>query len=341
MKKKTWVLFVALVLVTACHKEKPKRGEGEIGPSKPREERGESRARPGAREAPREVAKDPRAARPDGTRVSQRHLPGSGHTPRKGKAKAFDIMNAAVIRVKKDLTAAYKKGKKATYVVTLSNPEAKLPTSPYQKVKRIKKGRYVVTILRPKLSALPKKTLPLSGISKASMGKYLRPSPTIQSNAPLLKKLAAKGAAGAKDALTAARRLEAFVFRYIKKKGYEIPAATALDVARARQGDCSEHAYLLAGLARAMGIPSRVVSGVLFAPRFMTKKNIFVYHMWTELWLGKGWVPFDGTRPKPGVGVTHMALATDPMDSMVPMGGAAIIMRTMGQMSIKVIKVAY
>lgn len=248
---------------------------------------------------------------------------------------SIDIMTGSFIPIKRNLMKAYKRGKKAVYSVSLSNPDAKLLSTEYQKVQPAGRGNYILTVKRPEYKKLPSTKLPVKD-RNLDLGVYLKPSPTLQTNAPLIIQLAKKAARGSTNGLEVAKRLEEFVFRYIKKKDYSVAAATALDVAKTRKGDCSEHAYLLAALARATGLPSRVVSGLLFAPQFMDKRNIFIYHMWAEMRLGGKWVPFDATRPVPGVGVTHISLAVDDMSSMIPIGGTAIIMRTIGQMAIQV-----
>jgi len=263
---------------------------------------------------------------------SRRHHEGRPAGPRGG---SFDIMTGTFIHIKRNLMKAYKRGKKAVYSVSLSNPDAKLLSTEYQKVQPTGRGKYILTVRRPDYKKLPSTKLPVKD-KDGDLGVYLKPSPTLQSNAPLIIQLAQKAARGSTDGLEVAKRLEEFVFKYVNEKDYSVAAATALDVAKTRKGDCSEHAYLLAALARAAGLPSRVVSGLLFAPKFMDKRNIFIYHMWAEMRLGGKWVPFDATRPVPGVGVTHISLAVDDMSSMIPIGGTAIIMRTIGQMAIQV-----
>ncbi len=247
--------------------------------------------------------------------------------------KSVDIMDVSLIPVKKDLNEAYLRGRKAVYSISMSHPEAGLITTAYQEVESKGGGRYVLKVRRPDYKALQSTRLPVKGVSE--LAAYVRPSPALQSNAPLIMKLARKAARGSTDGLETALRLERFVYEYIEDKDYSIASATALDTARERKGDCTEHAYLFAAMARALGLPARVVSGLLFAPSFLDKQNVFVYHMWNEVHLGGKWVPFDSTRPDPGVGVTHIALATDDMNAMIPIGGAAVIMKTMGAMSIE------
>lgn len=250
--------------------------------------------------------------------------------------KPVDIMDASLIRVSRDLDDAYRRGRKAVYSIKMSNPEARLISTAYQEAVSKGGGRYVLKVLRPDYRTLERTRLPVK--ADRDLDAYLRPSPTLQSNAPLIMELAQKAARGSSDGLETALRLERFVYDYIEDKDYSVASATALDTARERKGDCTEHAYLFAALARALGLPARVVSGLLFASSFMDIQNVFVYHMWNEVHLGGKWVPFDSTRPDPGVGVTHIALAVDDMNAMIPISGAAVIMKTMGAMSIEALE---
>ena len=67
--------------------------------------------------------------------------------------------------------------------------------------------------------------------------------------------------------------------------GTAVGLASAGEVAQTAQGDCTEHAVLLAALLRAEGIPSRTVSGLIYIDQFLGEQGIFGYHMWTQAWL--------------------------------------------------------
>ncbi|UPG93073.1 transglutaminase-like domain-containing protein [Luteibacter aegosomatissinici] len=76
---------------------------------------------------------------------------------------------------------------------------------------------------------------------------------------------------------------------------------------RSRRGDCTEHAVLLAALARSLGIPTRVVTGLVYNDRFGGVDHVFVPHAWVQAWLDGYWVSFDSAQ---GVyDTTHIALA--------------------------------
>ena len=76
----------------------------------------------------------------------------------------------------------------------------------------------------------------------------------------------------------------------------------ALQVLETRAGDCNEHAVLFAALARAVGLPARVVAGVVYAD------GAFLYHAWDEVWLGSGWLSVDPTFDQMPVDATHVKL---------------------------------
>src|SRR5690606_5201760 len=79
-----------------------------------------------------------------------------------------------------------------------------------------------------------------------------------------------------------AEKLRRFVHSYISNKSLDVGLASASEVCRTREGDCTEHATLLAAALRFAGIPSRVVSGLIYAEEFAGRSRIFGYHMWTQ-----------------------------------------------------------
>jgi len=81
--------------------------------------------------------------------------------------------------------------------------------------------------------------------------------------------------------------LTAFIHRYIIHKNSERGLDPASVVARRREGDCTEHAVLLAALARSRGIPARVVFGIVLVQR--EKDVVAMGHAWVELRTGTTW----------------------------------------------------
>jgi hypothetical protein len=81
--------------------------------------------------------------------------------------------------------------------------------------------------------------------------------------------------------------LTSWVARYITKKTLVHDFDTASVVAARREGDCTEHAVLLAALARSRKIPARVVTGLVLVDA--GGKTEAMGHAWVEWHDGKRW----------------------------------------------------
>ena len=134
----------------------------------------------------------------------------------------------------------------------------------------------------------PPRGVPYPLPARPELAEHLRPNAYIQSDDPEIARVAKEVAGGEKDAWEAARKLERWVRDNVREKNLATAFASAREVLRAKEGDCTEHAVLLAALLRAAGLPSRVVGGLVYQGR------AFVGHMWTEVHLGS-WIPLDAT----------------------------------------------
>jgi hypothetical protein len=79
-----------------------------------------------------------------------------------------------------------------------------------------------------------------------------------------------------------------WVFRSLKKTSV-LSMPSALQVLKTMKGDCNEHSILTVAILRALGIPSRVVFGLVY------DSGSFFYHAWVEAFDGKNWIEFDPT----------------------------------------------
>lgn len=130
----------------------------------------------------------------------------------------------------------------------------------------------------------------------------------LQSAAPEIVKLAREGAGEAKTRAAQMQNLEDFVRRFIRNKDLSVGYASALEVAKNPEGDCTEHAVLLAALGRALGIPTRVVDGLVYIDEYAGKKNVFVPHAWAQAWIDGRWRSYDAALH--GFDAGHIALST-------------------------------
>lgn len=130
---------------------------------------------------------------------------------------------------------------------------------------------------------------------------YLKSSVLIQVDAEPIKIKAREIIAGTDDAIIAAERIMNWVYRSLKKEAVaSLP--NALDVLQSLKGDCNEHSVLYAALARAVGIPCKVVVGLVYLD------GAFYYHAWNEVYLNQ-WVPVDATFGEFPANALHLKLA--------------------------------
>ena len=99
--------------------------------------------------------------------------------------------------------------------------------------------------------------------------------------------------------------MEKYVNQKLQNKDFSTALASAGEVARSLQGDCTEHAVLLAAMLRARHIPSRIAVGLVYIEPLAA----FGTHMWTEVLLGDRWVPLDATLGLGGIGADRIKLA--------------------------------
>ena len=149
---------------------------------------------------------------------------------------------------------------------------------------------------------IDRRNMPAAGDAQQA-ARYLQPTLAAPSNERRIADLAQSIAQDAASPDAKIERLLAWIEANIAKAG--VDAFSAVDVLRERRAECQGHAYLFAALARALGLPTRVVNGVVYAPEY----GGFLYHSWNEVWIaGEGWRPVDATFAQPLADATHLAL---------------------------------
>jgi hypothetical protein len=111
--------------------------------------------------------------------------------------------------------------------------------------------------------------------------------------------------------------------------------ASAGEVAQTMEGDCTEHAVLLAAMLRAKGIPSRIAVGLVYVESL----SAFGCHMWTEANLDGKWIPLDATRGARGISAAYIKLADSSLhdDGPVALSAFAPLMTVIGKIKLEVI----
>lgn len=227
---------------------------------------------------------------------------------------------------------------RGVYVLKMSEGTLpQIPTTGAQSVEKLDAASARVTVATGAGNKAPE--------GDATDARYLRATSMCNGEDVKVKALAEQALKNAGAAPAArAEALRRFVHAYIKTKDLDVGFASASEVARNAEGDCTEHGVLLAGMLRAAGIPSRVASGLIYAESFAGGKNIFGYHMWAQALLddgrGRHWVDLDATFPdiRP-FDATHIALGYSALEDGDPVAGMSGIAGLLGKLSVTVEKV--
>ncbi len=177
-----------------------------------------------------------------------------------------------------------------------------------------------LSIVRESLQGIPTVKIPLN---TPAMARDLQPSFLVQSDAATLTEEAIAIVGEEKDALRAVKLISSWVYHNLDKRP-TLSIPNALQVYRLRAGDCNEHSVLFAALARAVGIPARIVAGLLYT------EGCFFYHAWNEVYVGE-WIVVDSLMNQVPADPTHIRLIRGELDRQVH------LVRALGRLSIKVL----
>jgi hypothetical protein len=154
--------------------------------------------------------------------------------------------------------------------------------------------------------------------------KFLRPSPFIQSDDPLIVNQVKKIISPRDSDTLKAKKIVDWLYLHIEKRPVlSVPNAT--ETLENRVGDCNEHAVLLAAMARAAGIPAQIEAGLVY------QRGRFYFHAWNVLYLGE-WITADATLGKIPADVTHIRLVRGGADRQVDLMGV------IGKLELKILE---
>ncbi|MBM3899679.1 MAG: transglutaminase domain-containing protein [Gemmatimonadetes bacterium] len=158
---------------------------------------------------------------------------------------------------------------------------------------------------------------------RRTFARELAAEPLLQTGDPAIVALALRLAGPSRDPALVAARMNRWIHDSLEKVvTISIPSAT--QVLRARRGDCHEHTQLFTALARAVGIPTRIASGLAFV------NGRFYYHAWPEIWL-RDWVAVDPTFGQFPADAAHLRVVTGGLTRQ------AELLRLMGTLRLEVL----
>ncbi len=155
----------------------------------------------------------------------------------------------------------------------------------------------------------------------------LKPSTVVTSNDPKIRELAR----GLVLAQASAHQKVAAILAWLEANiaPEAVDAFSARDVLDAKRGECQGHAWLYAALARALGVPTRIVNGLVYASEY----GGFLYHTWAESLIDGEWRAVDPTFGQAQADATHIALGRgEAMADLVP------LVEWMGKTKIRIVE---
>ncbi len=237
----------------------------------------------------------------------------------------------------------------AIYRITSGDQNHPLPfwDSGEQRVLSSRPGEIVIAVTAPDITPADA-SYSLPHADTPGLHAYLAPSAYLESDSPEIRQLAREAVGPEKNPVRAAARIERFVRAYIVKKDLNIGFASAEETARAREGDCTEHAVLCAAIGRAAGLPTRCVVGLGYIPPGVDEPTIanavdrdtgiFGFHMWAEALVApQRWVAMDAALD--GFDVSHIAIIKTALEEIDPLADLNLpILQLMQHLRIEVLK---
>ena len=143
---------------------------------------------------------------------------------------------------------------------------------------------------------------------------YLGPSTTVTSRQPAIVRLAREITAYAPTPDHQIDAIVAWIRRNIRAEAVDV--FSAADVLETRRAECQGHSFLYAALARATGIPTRIVNGLMYSEAH----GGFLFHTWAESLVDAGWVAVDPTFGQVPADASHIKLVEgESLADLVPL----------------------
>ncbi len=174
------------------------------------------------------------------------------------------------------------------------------------------------------------------GEKEAEPGEeYLKSNYFINSDDEKVREHTRRAVGPTTDPWQKALNIEHYVHLSIKNKNYKEAFATADQVARTLEGDCTEHAVLAAAMCRAAGLPSRTAVGLLYVDHAQ-KGPVMGFHMWAEVWVDGRWRPIDGVLGRGFVDATHLKISDHSWHDVQSLTPLLPVYRVLGKLDIQV-----
>ena len=181
-----------------------------------------------------------------------------------------------------------------------------------QRVEKRGASEIVVTVAPRRAQTAQKVQLPVSDPALAS---FLKPTRAIRSDDQTVIAQAREIAGEDRDAWSVTRKLADWTYKNLKWK--HVDDADAAETLATREADCVEFSQLFVAMARSLGLPARIVSGLAY------DGNSFGGHAWVEVYAGQ-WIELDPTWGTDFVDATHLKSESDELLSYTALNAIEI-----------------
>lgn len=141
-----------------------------------------------------------------------------------------------------------------------------------------------------------------SGGAGTDASRYLESTLAVPARHPYIRQLAAEITAGITDTRARLAALLDWIGANIAPEPADV--FTAVDVLDQRRAECQGYSFLFASFARSLGIPARVVNGLVYSG----EHGGFLYHTWVESLVDGAWQAIDPTFGQIEADATHVKL---------------------------------
>jgi hypothetical protein len=159
--------------------------------------------------------------------------------------------------------------------------------------------------------------------------EQLKPADKIESEAPEIRAQAELLRAGVKNKEELVTVLASWTSSWLHDTLDD--GGSAVESFKSRHGNCQTHARLYTALARAAGVSTRFVSGLVYV-----EGKGFLYHSWAESFVGDRWIAVDPTYNQFPADPTHLKL----LEGHLP-GDLAPILTIIGRIKMTLLDTAY
>ncbi len=213
------------------------------------------------------------------------------------------LITLSIVKIAEEMKRPGEKRQLKMKLSKLSAPDL-IPQDHRQKVLRSEKAadgtHAAVIVVNTEPDKVAKPTVrPVATFSDPQM---LADTPEVQSKHRMIQTLARELVGEVPDAWQASLKINQWVYKNLEKS--LVDSVSALNALKQRKGECQSHTYLFTALARAAGIPTKIVNGLVYSPKFQG----FLYHAWPEVYVGE-WRALDPTFGQDFVDATHIKLS--------------------------------